>query len=201
MKRAVWLVFLSVAASLATAQVVELIPKWDDSPSSNPRSNLSLVIEVRNTDTLGHSIVLRPHLPEGWRELVSAFPGHLGPGEAGARIVALFVPQEARAGVYVVEIDAIDAETDQTLATLVVPVEVLPNVDLELTILDGSTYVVVGEVIVLPLRVTNQSNIDLLVTLSQRGRYEFSAWFDGTEDGQIRIPPNESVRLVANLQT
>jgi hypothetical protein len=201
MRRQLVALALLCTAFRLNAQEILIAPARDGTIQTDPRSNVSLVVDITNTSQSDRLVRLTTSLPDEWRELVPGVGGTVAADSTTTRIVSIFVPQEAGAGIYSLTVSAIDGETGERLAQLPVAVEVLPHVELEMTILDGSSYVITGEVIELPYRVSNASNMDLLVTLSHRSVYDYEARFLGAEGDTVRIPANSSVRIVVQIQT
>ena len=201
MRRAAVAAVLLSVAFLLDAQSVIVSTVSSDTLTTPPRSPLTIALRLSNTGTEAVRADLDVSLPDGWRQLVSHASASLEPATDSARIVSLFVPQEARAGDYAVTVAVVDADAGTKLHSVAINVRVLPSLELRLDGLDGSTLVVAGEQILHPFRLANQSNTPLAVDLDPVSRSNYPVRLDGIDEQPLLLQPGESRRIVAVVQT
>jgi hypothetical protein len=163
-----------------------------------PGTIVSLSLRIANTSGRAEELGETLTLPDGWQALLPASIFSLSPGESTTRLIAFQVPRGAPAGEYQITYAAIDrrdyALRDETSFTI----KVLPSSKLALLIENKSDFAIAGDDYQVKIRLLNQGNAPLSLTLKAESDRTYPARI---EPAEIALPANESSVAAVTVST
>jgi hypothetical protein len=178
--------------SVARSQSIEVRPVSPELFEIEPGGVVSLAFRVANRGETEEEFIEELSLPAGWRLVMPMFEFILGPGREATRLALVQAGRDLPAGDYQIAY-TVTSRRDYALAdTAVVRAALRPVYNLSL-LLEGQApgQVIAGEPFKLRVRLINEGNVDLAVTMDARisgeGRVNVAPASFTLERGKTRL--------------
>ncbi|MBN1648364.1 MAG: hypothetical protein JW874_10040 [Spirochaetales bacterium] len=203
MKRLFIILFFFSSLTLLHAQngQIKIQPKNSVTPQVEPRNTLSLVLEISNVSGSKLHLKTQLRLPDGWRQLFECPPLSLAPGQMKTQLVNLFIPEQTLAGKHTAELEIINESNGKILASQRYDIEVLPLVNIEVSVNKAPPYVIDGEDISAVFMYYNRSNTAVDLVAEVKSSSQFGHVLGGEMVKKIHLQSGERKEIPVTLKT
>jgi hypothetical protein len=175
------------AADIAAAEdsPLSIQPVGPDSIESHTRQPVTFALAVTNSGAAGRTLALDPELPEGWKALTQESELAIGPSATDVHIVSLLVPSRTPAAEYALRYRVRDLDDPSVSAECSLKVVVLPEIALEVKLLESPVFVIAGSMYVVSFVITNSGNADARADIEVVSGSSFPFEIRGLEPGAV----------------
>jgi hypothetical protein len=160
-------IFLLAVATTAGAEnlPVSVRATGADFLEAHTRQAVTFVLSVAHGGPQARTLILEPLLPPGWKVLTQEGPFVLAPSTTDLHMVSFLVPSRAAAGEYAVAYRVKDLDDPTRSAACDLKVSVLPEVSLDLKLMERPSFVIAGKEYTASFILFNNGNTDVEVDI------------------------------------
>ncbi len=159
------------------------------------RQAVTFALSVSNSGPQARTLILEPSLPPGWKALTQEGPFVLAPSATDLHVVSFLVPSRAAAAEYVVAYRVKDLDDPTLSAGCDLKVRVLPEVALDLKLLERPSFVIAGKEYTTSFVISNTGNTDVEVEVDVTSGSLFPFKISGLGGAAGTIVPAGDVKV------
>ncbi len=181
---------LAVTDSAAAQERTIAVRAADPRPiETHTRRTVTFAIAVDNGGPKGRTLMLEPGLPNGWTPLIATDRFVLAPRSSDFRLASFLVPAMTPAGEYDLLYALTDPEDSSAAAACPIKVIVLPEVSIDVKLLEAPSFVLAGTEYTASFALFNNGNTGVGVDLEVTCGVMLPFSIDGVDEGSTVFLP------------